>query len=152
VLVLGCGNPDRSDDAAGFLVVRRLRELGIKAQELGGEGLSLIDAWSSSTDVIIVDAVMSKARPGTITVWNARNSPLPVGQFRWSTHAFGVAEAIEMARALDRLPSRLIVYGIEGSRFGCGGPPSPEVADAVEQLAQRIVNEKDTLRRFSGES
>ena len=38
MLILGCGNPDRSDDAAGVLVVRRLRELGIHADEFGGDG------------------------------------------------------------------------------------------------------------------
>jgi len=143
VLVVGCGNQDRSDDAAGLLVVRRLHELGIHAVELGGEGLALIDAWSGWADVIVVDAVMSGAPPGTITVWDARTFPFPVGQFRCSTHAFGMAETIELARALGRLPGKLIVYGIEGIRFGCGGPPSPEVAEAVERLAQRIAKEAD---------
>lgn len=143
MLIVGCGNQDRSDDAAGLLVVRRLRELGIYALELGGEGLALIDAWSGGADVIVVDAVMSGVPPGTITVWDARTSPFPVGQFRCSTHAFGMAETIELARALGRLPGKLIVYGIEGIRFGCGGPPSPEVGEAVERLAQRIAKEAD---------
>ena len=115
MLILGCGNPDRADDAAGLLVARRLRELGTQARELGGEALELIDAWSGEADVIIVDAVKSGAPPGTITVWDARTSPLPACQFRCSTHALGVAEAIELARALDRLPSKLIVVGIEGN-------------------------------------
>jgi hydrogenase maturation protease len=152
VLILGCGNPDRSDDAAGLLVVRRLRELGIHAHELGGEGLALIDAWSGWADVIVVDAVMSGAPPGTITIWDARNSPFPVGQFRCSTHAFGVAEGIELARALGCLPSKLIVYGIEGIRFNSGEPPSPEVAEAVERLAQHIAKGANTLWEFSMES
>ena len=143
MLIVGCGNQDRSDDAAGLLVVRRLRELGIYGLELGCEGLALIDAWSGWADVIVVDAVMSGVPPGTITVWDARTSPFPVGQFRCSTHAFGMAETIELARALGRLPGKLIVYGIEGIRFGCGEPPSPEVAEAVERLAQRIAKEAD---------
>jgi len=46
VLILGCGNPDRSDDAAGILVARRLRELGIPAEEFIGDAPELIDAWS----------------------------------------------------------------------------------------------------------
>jgi hydrogenase maturation protease len=141
VLILGCGNPDRSDDAAGLLVARRLRELGIDAHEAGGGGLALIDAWSGWADVIVVDAVMSGAPPGTITIWDARTSAFPVGQFRCSTHALGVAEAIELARALDRLPSKLIVFGIEGVRFDPGEPPSAEVADAVERLARHIAKE-----------
>ena len=91
-----------SDDAAGLLVARKLRERGIQARELGGEGLALLDAWSGWADVIVVDAVKSGAPPGTITIWDARTSRLPMGQFRCSTHALGVADAIELARALDR--------------------------------------------------
>ena len=152
MLILGCGNPDRSDDAAGLLVARRLRELGIQAHELGGDGLALIDAWSGWADVIVVDAMMSGAPPGTITVWDARTSPFPVGQFRCSTHALGATEAIELARALDRLPCKLIVFGIEGIRFDCGGSPSAEVTEAIERLAQHIAKEADLLHKFSMES
>ncbi len=141
MLILGCGNPDRSDDAAGLLVARRLRELGIQAHELGGEGLTLIDAWSGWADVIVIDAVMSGSPPGTITIWDARTSPLPIGRFRCSTHALGVGEGIELARALERLPCKLIVVGIEGIRFDHGESPSAEVAEAVERLAQHIAKE-----------
>jgi hydrogenase maturation protease len=152
MLILGCGNPDRSDDAAGILVARRLRELGIRTHELSGEGLALIEAWSGETEVIVVDAMMSGAPPGTITVWDARTSRLPLGQFRHSSHAFGVPEGIELARALGRLPCRLIVVGIEGSRFDHGESPSEEVAKAVERLAQHIATEADPLyaRDYSG--
>jgi hydrogenase maturation protease len=140
VLILGCGNPDRADDAAGLLVARRLRELGMQACELSGEALELLDAWSGEADVLVVDAMKSGAPPGTITVWDAHTSRLPASQFRCSTHALGLAEAIELARALDRLPPKLIVVGIEGHRFDRGEPPSPEVAEAVERLAQQIAN------------
>ncbi len=141
MLILGFGNPDRADDAAGLLVARKLTELGIEAHELGGEGLALIDAWSGWADVIVVDAVMSGAPPGTITIWDARKAPLPVGRFRCSTHALGVAEAIELARALGQLPCKLRVIGIEGIKFDHRESPSAEVAEAVERLAQHIAKE-----------
>ena len=102
--------------------------------------------WRCSTpgaagaDVIVVDAVKSGAPPGTITIWDVRTSRPPTGQFRCSTHALGVAEAIELARALYRLPRKLIVVGIEGIRFNPGEPPSAEVAEAVERLARHIAN------------
>jgi hydrogenase maturation protease len=140
VLILGCGNPDRSDDTAGLLVARRLRELGIDAREHSGDALSLIETWSDAPEVIIIDAVVSGAAPGTITIWDVRTAPLPPDQFRCSTHALGLAEAIELARVLDRLPPRFILYGIEGINFGRGGPLSSEVAGAVERLAQQIAS------------
>jgi hydrogenase maturation protease len=139
MLIVGCGNPDRADDAAGLLVAARLRELGISAREHCGDMLALMDEWSAEEEVILVDAVVSGAAPGKITAWDARHAPLPAQCFPCSTHALGVAEAVELARALNRLPHELTVYGIEGGNFEPGDPPSSEITDAVERLAQDIA-------------
>lgn len=135
MLILGCGNDDRSDDAAGLLVVRRLRDLGIDAYE--SDALSLLDAWSGAREVVVVDAVVSGAPPGTITSWDAA-APLAAGEFRCSTHNLGLAEAIELARVLGRLPAKLTIYGIEAKCFERGGVPSAEVREAVPRLAAEI--------------
>jgi len=139
VLILGCGNLDRSDDGAGLLVARRLRQLGIDAREHSGETFALIEAWSGCAEVIVVDAAVSGAPPGAITVSDPRAAPLPARRFRSSTHAFSVADTVELARVLDRLPSNLVVYTIEGRGFDHGGVPSPEVSEAIERLAQEIA-------------
>lgn len=122
--VIGCGNLDRGDDGAGLLVARRLRAMGIPALE--ANGLTLLDLWEPDDDVILVDAVSGG---------NGDD-----GAFG-STHGLGVAEAIELARSLGRLPARLRVYGIEGQRFGMGDEMSPEVAQAVEETALQIAAE-----------
>jgi hydrogenase maturation protease len=140
-LIIGCGNADRGDDAAGLLVARRLRSLGIEAQEHGGEGLRLLESWSAAESVIIVDAVISGARVGAISVWDARTAPVARDIFRASTHAFGLAEAVELGRALGRLPPALRIYGIEAGQFEPGSSPSPEVLAAVEELARRIAKD-----------
>ena len=57
---------------------------------------------------------------------------------RSSTHAFGVADAVELARALGRLPGRLDVYAIEGASFTAGDSLSPEVERAVDDLATAL--------------
>ncbi|HWR51385.1 MAG TPA: hydrogenase maturation protease [Bryobacteraceae bacterium] len=138
MLILGCGNPDRGDDGAGLAVIHRLHELGVKAVEYTGDMLALLDAWRGSPEVVLIDAAVSGAAPGTITVWDAGESPLPSGTLRCSTHNFGVAEAVELARVMDSLPARLTVYGIEGATFDHGAPLSPAVAEAVERLAGTI--------------
>ena len=81
VLILGCGNPDRSDDGVGLLVARRLRQMGIDAREHSGEMFALIDIWSGCAEVIVVDAAVGGAPPGAITVWDARAAPLPARRF-----------------------------------------------------------------------
>ena len=52
--------------------------------------------------------------------FDAGNSPIPSDFFNYSTHAFSVAEAVELARALNKLPTRLLIYGIEGVDFSAG--------------------------------
>lgn len=140
-LVIGIGNRLRGDDGAGPLVADRLRAAGLAAVEHSGEGAGLIEAWQGAALVVIVDAMRSGAEPGTIRRFDAAAATLPTGLFHYSSHQFGLAEAIETARLLDRLPPRLIVYGIEGVRFGFGDPLSGAVARAVAELGERIARD-----------
>jgi len=50
-----------------------------------------------------------------------------------------VAEAVELTRALGRLPPSLVVYAIEGHAFEPGDALSPEVARAVTRLAEMLL-------------
>jgi hydrogenase maturation protease len=140
MLILACGNRQRGDDAAGILAAERLRALGIRAEVCAGEPSELIAAWAGADDVIVIDAVVSGAPAGTVHEWNGQ-SPPSFATSAGSTHGLGVAHAIELARALDRLPSRLRVYGIEGKNFELGGAISPEVERGVEEAVQRIARE-----------
>ncbi|WP_374228259.1 hydrogenase maturation protease [Streptacidiphilus sp. ASG 303] len=58
-----------------------------------------------------------------------------------SSHGLGLGEAVELARALDRLPERLVVYAVEGRDTSCGTGLSEPVAEAVGPLADRIAAE-----------
>jgi hydrogenase maturation protease len=140
MLILGCGNRQRGDDAAGILVAERLRTLGIAAEVCAGEPSELMEAWSSADDVMVIDAVVAGAPVGSVHVWDGRHPP-QFATAKRSTHGFGVAEAIELGRALDRLPARLRVYGIEGKNFEVGRAVSPEVQRAVEEVVHRIAAE-----------
>jgi hydrogenase maturation protease len=138
-LIIGCGNPDRGDDGAGILAAQRLRELGLDAVEHSGDGLALMELWNSGDDVILVDAIESGASPGTVLTWDPITHPLCEESYRCSTHAFGPREAIELARALDRLPARIRIYGIEAASFEPGSEPCREVLEAVERVANEIA-------------
>jgi hydrogenase maturation protease len=138
MLIIGCGNRERSDDGIGILVAERLRELGIEAETRVGEALDLIEAWKTADDVIVVDAMVTGAPVGTVQSWDGRQ-PLASVSTTASTHGLGVTEAIKLAHVLNRLPTRLQVYGIEGRQFEPGSEISPEVERAVEEVLRRIV-------------
>lgn len=143
-LILGVGNPYRSDDGVGVAVARRLRAqapASITIREASGEGAALMQAWKGFARVLVIDAVHSGADPGTIHRLDARAAPIPSRFFHYSTHAFSVAEAVEMARALDELPPYLVLYGIEGATFEAGEGFSAEVEKAAEAVIPRVLAE-----------
>lgn len=136
--IIGCGNADRGDDAAGILVARRLREVGLDSIEHAGDGFALLELWHGSENVVLVDAVLSGAAPGTVSVWDPTSEPLKAQDCSCSTHGFGPAEAIEIGRALGRLPQRIRVYGIEAAQFEPGSTAGPEVLEAVQRVAGEL--------------
>lgn len=138
--VIGVGNAYRSDDAAGLEVVRRLSPIdGVSLIEHEGHGAGLLDAWHGAEAAVVIDAASSGAPPGTIHRFDAAARPLPVRVLvSSSSHAFGVAEAIELGRSLARLPRSLTAYAIEGANFEAGTEMSPEVNAGVDSLVAEL--------------
>jgi hydrogenase maturation protease len=143
VRIVGVGNPWRSDDGAGLAVARALRGTtpGVEVLEREGEPAALIEAWDGAHAAWVVDAVSSGAAPGTVHRFDATGSPLPAALFGASTHHLGLADAVELARALRRLPARLVVVGIEGASFEAGATLTPAVAGAVAEAVALVRNE-----------
>jgi hydrogenase maturation protease len=142
--VVCIGNAFRGDDGAGLEVAKLLRGTlpdGAEVLEREGEPTGLIDAFGGAEALWLVDAISSGVQGGTIHRLDAGEQELPPGLFRASTHAFGLAEAVELTRALGRLPARVVVYGIEGTRFEAGDELSPETAAAVPKVAAALREE-----------
>ena len=149
-MVIGIGNSYRGDDAAGREVARRVQDLVPEELEVvvcGLEPTRLIDAWDGADAAIIVDAVSSEAEPGSVHRFDATSAPLPSREFRSSTHALGIGETIELARAIGRLPSRVVVFGIEGEVFGSGTGLSDRAEDGVERAVDLVLEEAGCTSR-----
>lgn len=143
VTVIGVGNRWRHDDGAGIEVARRLAAgppAGVRAvtHDRGENLLSLADEWRVGETAVVVDASSSGERAGAIHRYDATASRLPARLSRTSSHAFGVADAVELARAIDRLPRSLVVYTIEGGCFEVGLGLTPEVEWAVDRLVGEL--------------
>lgn len=141
ILVIGIGHRLRRDDGVGPIVLDRLRARGADGPcllELGGEGAGLIEAWDGWDGVIVVDAMRSGRPPGTVVCLDAADGDIPAGTFRSSSHQFGLADAIAVARTLGRLPRSLRVVGVEGECFGFGEGLTPAVATAVEAVVAQV--------------
>lgn len=144
VVVIGCGNLLRGDDAVGPILVRHLWEQGVP------DGVTLVDGGTAGMDVafkmrgarqvIIVDAAATGADPGTIyRVPGEELEDLPsldglhMHQFRWD-------HALSFGRWLlkDEYPSDITVYLIEAAQTVHGAPLSPPVEAAMHQVGTLI--------------
>ena len=143
-LLVGLGNELRGDDAAGPLVARAARGRkppGVEVVEHQGEPIDLLDIWEGADTVLVADAVVSGAEPGFVQRLDAGAAPLPAAFAGPSTHALGLHEAVELGRALDRLPRRLVVYAVEGADFTNGAAPGEAVLDAVDRVVDAALAE-----------
>ncbi|MCF6148766.1 MAG: hydrogenase maturation protease [Candidatus Kuenenia sp.] len=148
VLLIGIGNEHRSDDGVGLNIARRLKKLNSKQvviAEHNKDGIALMETWKDFDTVIIIDAVSSGAETGTIFRFEAHTKPLPANLFHYSTHSFGIAEGIELARTLNQLPPYLIVYGIEMVNYDSGTGLSLETNEFVQKVTDLIQQEIHSL-------
>jgi hydrogenase maturation protease len=142
VALIGVGNPWRRDDGVGWEVIAAAgRRLGtaVDVVECDGEPSRLLDAWCALDLAVVVDGVVGGASPGAIHVW-AEPFGLPVASSAAGSHALGIADAVALGRALDRLPARLIVVGIELDDTSAGHGLSAAVAAAVEEAVDVIAD------------
>lgn len=135
-LVFGIGNSTRGDDRAGVEVALRVSGLESHINRTGG--YEMIEMWEGADEVILADAVRSGAPPGTIHRIDVSAEQVPAGVLPASTHSAGLAQTIELARALGRLPGRVLVYGIEAGDVTVGSEMTAAVARAVSQVVEEI--------------
>ena len=141
-VVVAVGNEFRRDDGVALVVADALRGRvpeGTRIVRCEQEPSRLLDAWEGATAAFVVDASASGADPGTVRRFDASATPVPAGVFRSSTHAFGVGDAVELARALGTLPPLVLVYGVEGEDFAAGTGLSEPVARAVVRVAELLA-------------
>lgn len=150
VLVVGLGHPDRGDDAVGVVVAREVGRVAGPAVEVleHEDPTDLVLLWEGRDRVVLVDAVSSggTVAPGTVHVLRTGAGRPPIPSEEWArtgrggTHAFGLAAAVELARALGRLPADVTVVGVEAGGLEHGAPLTPTVASAIPTAALAVLD------------
>jgi hydrogenase maturation protease len=144
VLVVGCGNLIRGDDAAGPVLVRMLaeRELprGVRLVDGGTAGMDVAFAMRGAQRVVVVDASRVGVEPGTVhrvpgeALVDLEPPQGNLHRFRWD-QALGFAQWL----LKDEYPHDVTVWLVEGAQFEPGAPLSPVVQAAVARVADSIV-------------
>lgn len=137
-LVVGLGNAMAADDGVGIAVVsllRNERQLDCEFLELRQPGLNLLPFCERRGWIAFLDGVTSGAPAGTIHL-----IPLPSAEVEsrntgaLSTHGFGLREAVELCRFLQRPIPPLMLLGIDIQTVKLGKPQSREVEEAVQAV------------------
>lgn len=151
IVVIGIGNAYRRDDGAGPAVIACLADRARKGllpssavlRTGDGEPARLLSWWEGAELAVVVDAARTpEAAPGRVLrlegaeVADVSPSCGPAG-----SHGLGLGEALRLARALAKLPRRLVVYGIQVEDTGFGAELTRETRAAVEHAAERIRQE-----------
>jgi hydrogenase maturation protease len=102
--VIGLGQRAAGDDAVGLAVLEHLRQVGappgIELVE-AAEATALIELLQTRRPVVVVDAVLDRRRPGDVVELAEEELAALAEEPRvTSTHGVGVAQAIQLARAL----------------------------------------------------
>jgi hydrogenase maturation protease len=143
-IVIGVGNEYRHDDGAAIEVIKRLRRRhlpGVSLVITDGEPSRLIDLWESAELAMVIDAIRTLGSdPGRIHQFTVDEAVADPGTSA-SSHGLGLGEAVELGRALGRMPQRLIILAIEGVDFSVGLGFSPAVADGIHDLESGVLSE-----------
>lgn len=154
IVITGVGNDLRSDDGVGPAVARHLAKMnlpGIRIVDQVGDGTDLINAWHGVDTAFVIDCMRSGARAGTTRRFEVGHGDIPEEILPGlSTHAFSIMDTIKLARAIGRLPDRLVVYGIEGDIFSFGDHLSSTVAASAVAVAESIRVEVVSIRNKIG--
>ena len=138
----------RGDDGLGPLIIAAMRKEGMIDTDLvqkDGEGATLIDAWNGRQSVVLVDALSSGKQPGRIHFLDVGVVHIPRVMFPFSSHTFGVAEAIALSRQLGILPPRFVLAGIEGESFALGQGLSLAVQRSVPEFLRLLRERIDAI-------
>jgi hydrogenase maturation protease len=151
-VVIGVGNEFRRDDGLGPAVLARLRDLqpadanlaGVTLAVSDGEPSRMIELWADADLAVVVDAIRDTGVPTGHRYELDVDALTGTVHAAASSHGIDLGDTVELARALGRMPARLVVLAVAGHEFGFGIGLSSEVAVAVGPLVERVCETVST--------
>lgn len=145
-LIMGCGNLLRGDDGVGIHVIRELEKLGlsgdVKIVDAGTKGLDMLFQMEGVDKAIIVDAVEGGLEPGTIYRLTKEDLTSPSAN-PISLHELKLEHTLRIGERIlgDKLPPKIIIFGVEVGEVKEGIALSPKVEKSLPRLVDLILQE-----------
>ena len=151
-LVLGIGNLLLSDEGVACRCVEELERRyvlppAVQCVDGGTAGFELLPLIEDAQTLIIIDALKDGRQPGTVILVEDEAVPRLM-LTRTSPHQIGICEVLATAQLTDKVPQRLLLFGIEPKNLEVAVGLSPEVSEGLEKALHAVV---DTLRAMGHE-
>ena len=144
VQVVAVGNPLRGDDGVGQAVLERLRDAGLPDNvglvDAGADPLDVVEHVMEADKVIIIDAAGMGRAPGHVALLRPENLRESVTGAPYSTHGYGLAEGLELARACG-FSADVLIIGIQPESVGPATGLSPAVASSIPEVVNLVLQE-----------
>jgi len=144
-LVLGVGNLIQSDDGVGIHAIRRLLELAelpddVQVVDGGTMGLELLHCLEGVAHLVVVDAVETGMPAGTLIRMADDQVPAYLS-LKMSPHQIGLPDLLFASKLRDLYPQQVVIWGIQPAAIEMGLELSPAVADQLDALVQKVLDE-----------
>ena len=154
-LILGIGNILLKDEGVGVHVVRRMKDLllpdNVEVLDGGTAGLDLVDFIADCKKLIVIDAVTTGGKPGTIyrlTEENLNIGPKAIMSF----HEIDFLDALHMSEVTGNKPEEIVVIGVEPKDMSSGTELSPEIEEGIPHIINIVINElRSSIERSSND-
>jgi hydrogenase maturation protease len=102
-------------------------------------GLRLLELMKDSNKVFLIDAVVTGNSVGTL--YRLENEEIEELKCILSTHGIGVAQVLQLGKAINQIPHHLIFYGIEINNSTFSSDTSPLIEATIQRLVEHIEAE-----------
>jgi len=157
ITILGLGNILLGDEGFGIHAVRKLKEKeipGVKIIDGGTLGLYLINFLRDTTHLLIIDAIKSNRKPGTIVILDGRDIKADSG-IRFTSHDVSLPDLLTTMELLGYDLKEIRLIGVVPERIEPTTDLSPSSKGAMERVMElviRTVNEWKGGENVSGSS
>jgi hydrogenase maturation protease len=143
ILVLGIGNLLLGDEAVGVRIVEALEQryrlpAHVEVLDGGTSGMELMEMMADRDHLIVADAVLTGAAPGSVAVLYDEDIPALFTR-KVSPHQLGLSDVLMALRLTDEFPRRLTLVGVVPESLESGIGLTAVVSQAIEPALAQVL-------------
>ncbi len=151
-VVLGLGNLVHSDDGVGVHAIRAMEldprvPAGVSLVDGGTQGLSLLPHLSGAERLIVIDAVDTGEKPGTVMRFEGKALRGIPGKA--SVHQLGFADLMIASELIGGMPPEMIVIGVQPESTEWGVDLTPAVQAALQPMVKVVLQQLEIWQECS---